>query len=92
VNKIRRSRDGLTHTLSMWALSIRKELAMRFLNRNREPEQQQNATHENAAGGNLSQLRLAGEELLAAGADAISRTLSTDSEAFLAATKQQGGQ
>ena len=65
---------------------------MRFLNRNREPEQQQNPLQENPAGGNLSQLRLAGEELLAAGADAISRTLSTDSEAFLAATKQQGGQ
>lgn len=66
---------------------------MRFLNRNREQEQlQQNPTPENPAGGNLSQLRLAGEELLAAGADAISRTLSSDSEAFLAATKQQGGQ
>jgi hypothetical protein len=64
---------------------------MRFLNRNREPEQQQPAP-ENPAGGNLAQLRLAGEELLAAGADAITRTLSTDSEAFLAATKQQGGQ
>jgi hypothetical protein len=69
---------------------------MRFLNRNREQEQQQqNRPPENTAaapGGNLDQLRLAGEELLAAGADAISRTLSTDSEAFLAATKQQGGQ
>ncbi|MDT5060935.1 MAG: hypothetical protein QOH63_1394 [Acidobacteriota bacterium] len=65
---------------------------MRFLNRNREPEQQQNPVQENPTGGNLSQLRLAGEELLAAGADAISKTLSTDSEAFLAATKQQGGQ
>jgi hypothetical protein len=66
---------------------------MRFLNRNREPEQQQTPAAENPpAGGNLSQLRLAGEELLAAGADAISRTLSADSEAFLAATKQQGGQ
>jgi hypothetical protein len=65
---------------------------MRFLNRNIEQEQQQNPTPESPAGGNLSQLRLAGEELLAAGADAISMTLSSDSEAFLAATKQQGGQ
>jgi hypothetical protein len=66
---------------------------MRFLNRNREQEQQQpNPAPENPVGGNLSQLRLAGEELLAAGADAISMTLSSDSEAFLAATKQQGGQ
>ena len=47
---------------------------------------------ENAAGGQLEELRLAGEEFLAAGADAISRTLSGDSEAFLASTKQQGGQ
>lgn len=65
---------------------------MRFLNRNREPEQDETPAPENPSAGNLSQLRLAGEELLAAGADAISRALSTDSEAFLAATKQQGGQ
>lgn len=54
-----------------------------------EPQEPQ---PENPSGGNLEQLRLAGEELLAAGADAISRTLSGDSEAFLASTKQQGGQ
>jgi len=65
---------------------------MRFLNRNRDQEQHQNRAPENPAGGNLEQLRLAGEELLAAGADAITMTLSSDSEAFLAATKQQGGQ
>jgi hypothetical protein len=65
---------------------------MRFLNRNRDEEQAPHRTPENPAGGNLEQLRLAGEELLAAGADAIAVTLSTDSEAFLAATRQQGGQ
>ena len=64
---------------------------MRFQIRNRELEQEQNPTPVNPAG-NLSQLRLAGEEMLAAGADAINLTLSSDSEAFLAATKQQGGQ
>ena len=63
---------------------------MRF--RNRDQEQQPVHTPENPGGGNLEQLRLAGEELLAAGADAITMTLSSDSEAFLAATKQQGGQ
>lgn len=44
------------------------------------------------AGANLAQLRSAGEALLAAGADAINRALSTDSEKFLAANTQQGGQ
>lgn len=63
---------------------------MRF--RNREQEQRPDQPAENPGGGNLEQLRLAGEELLAAGADAITMTLSSDSEAFLAATKQQGGQ
>jgi hypothetical protein len=63
---------------------------MRFQIRNREPEQE-DPTPVNPAG-NLSQLRLAGEEMLAAGADAINLTLSSDSEAFLAATRQQGGQ
>lgn len=63
---------------------------MRF--RNRDEEQPQVRVPENPTGGNLEQLRLAGEELLAAGADAIALTLSSDSEAFLEATKQQGGQ
>jgi hypothetical protein len=66
---------------------------MRFLQRNRdEREQQQQQPAQEAAGDGLNELRLAGEELLAAGFDAISKTLSTDSEAFLASTKQQGGQ
>lgn len=66
---------------------------MRFLQRTRdEREQQQQQSAQEAAGDGLNELRLAGEELLAAGFDAISKTLSTDSEAFLASTKQQGGQ
>ncbi len=68
---------------------------MRFRQRTvDEREQPQNAAPEaaEAPGAGLSELRLAGEELLAAGFDAISKTLSTDSEAFLASTKQQGGQ
>jgi hypothetical protein len=43
-------------------------------------------------GGNLEAARLAGQELLAAGAAAIERTLSGDSEAYNVAVKQQGGQ
>ena len=41
---------------------------------------------------NLRGIRLAGQNLLAAGADAIQKALSGDSESFLAATRQQGGQ
>ena len=41
---------------------------------------------------NLRQVRLAGQSLLAAGADAIQRALSGDSERFLQATRQEGGQ
>jgi hypothetical protein len=40
----------------------------------------------------LRSMRLAGQGLLTAGADAIQRALSGDSELFLAATRQQGGQ
>ena len=41
---------------------------------------------------NLRRVRLAGQSLLAAGADAIERALSGDSERFLQATRQEGGQ
>ena len=41
---------------------------------------------------NLNRLRLAGQDLLTAGADAIQKALSGNSERFLAATRQQGGQ
>jgi hypothetical protein len=41
---------------------------------------------------NLRRTRLAGQSFLAAGADAIQRALSGDSEQFLASTRQQGGQ
>ncbi len=40
----------------------------------------------------LSAVRERGRRLLAAGRVAVSRFLSSDSEAFLAANKQQGGQ
>ncbi len=40
----------------------------------------------------LSEIRAAGEAFLAAGDDAISRALSSDSEAFLSASRQMGGQ
>ena len=67
---------------------------MRFQFRTRdEREQDEPQTPAGGgAGGNLAQLRSAGEAFLAAGTDAINRALSTDSEKFLAANTQQGGQ
>jgi hypothetical protein len=52
----------------------------------------QNAPDDGSSDANLRRMRLAGQSLLAAGADAIQRALSGDSERFLAATRQQGGQ
>lgn len=42
--------------------------------------------------GGLDHMRRAGEDFLAAGDDAISRALSGDSEKFLSANKQSGGE
>jgi hypothetical protein len=44
------------------------------------------------AGGDVSRIREAGEAFLKAGDDAINRALSGNSEAFLAAGRQQGGE
>ena len=65
---------------------------MRIFNRQREEGGREQAQRPERDGARLEELRRAGEELLAAGADAINRTLSGDSEAFLASTKQEGGQ
>ena len=69
---------------------------MRFLERFRNEREaaQQNPQRQTGAGadGNLGELREAAQSLLAAGADAINRTLSHDSEAYLASTRQEGGQ
>ena len=43
-------------------------------------------------GGNLDRVRREADALLRAGDDAISRGLSGDSEGFLSAGRQQGGQ
>lgn len=55
-------------------------------------QEQQNPPSGTPAGENLDRLREAAELLLAAGGDAINRALSGNSEAFLAANRQQGGQ
>jgi hypothetical protein len=65
---------------------------MRFRERHDDERQRPDPQPENSGGANLARLRLAGEGLLAAGAAAINRTLSGNSEAFVNATRQQGGQ
>ena len=66
---------------------------MRFLERFRNEREGESRDFSPEGGsGQLSELRQAAEELLAAGAEVINRTLSNDSEAYLAATRQQGGQ
>ena len=45
-----------------------------------------------SGGDTLSALRQAGEQMLAAADDAIRRTLSGDSPAFVRASRQEGGQ
>ena len=44
------------------------------------------------SGDSLRQIRLAGQGLIAAGGDAIRKALSGNSQSFLAAARQQGGQ
>lgn len=56
----------------------------------REPSQA--AMNGDGSGGHLDELRSATERLLQAGDDAIDRALSGDSEAFLRASRQEGGQ
>lgn len=57
----------------------------------RQPDERDSSV-DGSGDANLRRMRLAGESLLAAGADAIQRALSGNSESFLKATRQQGGQ
>ncbi|MEK6409080.1 MAG: hypothetical protein AABN34_19325 [Acidobacteriota bacterium] len=56
------------------------------------PPDERDSSVDGSRDANLRRMRLAGESLLAAGADAIQRALSGNSESFLKATRQQGGQ
>jgi hypothetical protein len=62
--------------------------------REREEEAIETARAQGApdGGADLDAARRAGERLLAAGDAAIARALSGDSERFLAANRQQGGE
>lgn len=70
---------------------------MRF--RERDEEERARAPRLNGPGGpddaggeDLERLRAVGEDFLAAGDEAIRRALSGDSERFLRANRQRGGQ
>ena len=65
---------------------------MKLRERLDDEREQQNSPGQSTAGGQLGQLRHEGEQFLRAAEEAINRALSTDSEAFLTATRQQGGQ
>lgn len=60
--------------------------------RQRQNEDGRPAAPASAGDGNLGSLRQAGRDLLSVGDEAISRALSGDSEKFLSASRQQGGQ
>ena len=66
-------------------MSIRERL-------NDESSRQADSSCGQSGGDNLESLRAAGQGFLTAGSDAINRALSGDSEAFLKASEQQGGQ
>ena len=61
-------------------------------NRHDPPERRPEPSAGGAGVGNLAGLRREARDLLAAGEAAISRALSGDSEEFLRANRQQGGQ
>ncbi|MEK6324270.1 MAG: hypothetical protein AABN33_21740 [Acidobacteriota bacterium] len=65
---------------------------MRLRERSDDDRQRDDEPGDDSGDANLAQMRLAGESLLAAGADAIQKALSGNSESFLRATRQQGGQ
>jgi len=65
---------------------------MRLRERNNEERVRDEQNPDDGGDANLRAMRLAGQSLLAAGSNAIQKALSGDSESFLAATRQQGGQ
>ena len=66
---------------------------MEFLNRRRQRDEAGNGLPGGQPGGNLDDLRMAAQGFIAAGNEAINRALSNgNSEAFLNASRQEGGQ
>jgi hypothetical protein len=67
-------------------------MRLRESNQNDRERPGQDPPDDDSSDANLRRMRLAGQSLLAAGADAIQKALSGDSESFLASTRQQGGE
>ncbi len=65
---------------------------MELRHRTVEGRQRQTSPVEGPPSGGLDNVRKAAEELLRAGDEAIDRALSGDSEAFLRASRQEGGE
>jgi hypothetical protein len=65
---------------------------MRFRERQSENERRSPQPEDEAAADERQRLQHAGETFLAAGDEAIRRALSGDSEGFVRASRQQGGQ
>jgi hypothetical protein len=65
---------------------------MRFLQRTDGQSHNNDGNDEPASGDALRQAREHGDQLLAAGDEAIRRALSGNSESFLRASRQQGGE
>lgn len=58
----------------------------------REPQEQEPVTGGSGDGGEVDRLRSDADDLLDAAERAVARALSSDSEAFLKANRQTGGQ
>ena len=66
---------------------------MRFLHRQNDQQDSTGGNSDDGSGSTLDQARSQGDRLLAAGDEAIQRALAgSNSEAFLRAGRQQGGQ
>jgi hypothetical protein len=65
---------------------------MRFLQRNNQQRNNSGGDGEPGSGNALEQAREQGDQLLSAGDEAIRRALSGNSESFLRASRQQGGE
>ena len=65
---------------------------MRLRERTNDDRVRDEQNPDDAGDAHIRAMRLAGQNLLAAGSNAIQKALSGNSESFLAATRQQGGQ
>lgn len=65
---------------------------MRLRERTDDDRERNEQNPDDGGDASLRAMRLAGQNLLVAGSNAIQKALSGNSESFLAATRQQGGE